>query len=91
MDSLEIEFRKTILLHHINNYLSMKKVKMKGLLKNLKLILEGDNKITVKQLESIVPFLDKEKHFKGWNRKQIVNFFQPLLRNYKGELYGTID
>ena len=85
MKRSQIELRRKVLLLHINNYLSKGKIQMKGLLGNLKFSLEGNGKITVRQLESIIPFLNKEKQFKGWNNDQIIHYFHPLLRNRKKE------
>ena len=63
----------------------MGKIQMKDLLGNLKFSLEGKGSITTKQLKSIIPFLNKEKQFKGWKDDQIIHYFHPLLRNRQKE------
>ena len=63
----------------------MGKIQMKDLLGNLKFSLEGKGSITTKQLKSIIPFLNKEKQFKGWRDDQIIYYFHPLLRNRQKE------
>ena len=89
MNKSQIEYRRTILINYINIYLSKKKIEMKGFLRDLKGILKGDKKITVRQLEAIIPFLDKEKEFKGRSMDEIKYYFSPLLKNYKEKDNGS--
>ena len=57
---------------------------MKGLLTNLKVQLESGGKITINQLNSIIPFLQNEKQFMEMDRNQIVTYFNPIIKsNYK--------
>ena len=74
---------------YINTYLLKKKIKMKGLLSNLKRKISKKERITDKQLEAIIPFLDKEKQFKGWSVKDIKYYFAPLLNNYREKDNGS--
>ena len=89
MNKSQIEYRRTILIYFINIYLSKKKIAMKGFLRDLKRILKGEKKITVRQLEAIIPFLDKEKEFKGRTMDEIKYYFSPLLKNYKEKDNGS--
>lgn len=81
MKKLEKEFRRRVLLKHINNYINKRKIQMKGLLTNLKVQLESGGKITINQLNSIIPFLQNEKQFKEMNRNQIVTYFNPIIKS----------
>ena len=84
MKKLEKEFRRRVLLKHINNYIKKRKIQMKGLLTNLKVQLESGGKITINQLNSIIPFLQNEKEFMEMDRNQIVTYFNPIIKsNYK--------
>jgi len=75
-----IEDKRQLLVHFLNIYLSKKDIKMKGLLSNVKRLLEEDDLITIKQFIAIIKFVERERPFKNKDRDQIVNYFSPLIK-----------
>jgi len=69
---------KTELLKYLQFYLS-KKLLMNDVLLGIKQRLIMDNKISTPQFHSLLSFLEREKKFKGMNRKQIFDHFLPLI------------
>lgn len=79
MDNNDIEQKRQLLIHFLDNYLSKKDIKMKGLLKNVQTLLKKGRRITIKQFIAIIKFVEREKPFNNKNRDQIVNYFSPLI------------
>jgi hypothetical protein len=80
-----IEDKRQILIHFLNIYLSKKELKMKGLIRNVKGLLEKDQPITIKQFLAFIKFIEREKPFKGTDRDQIVRYFSPIIKFPKEE------
>jgi len=71
---------KKILIRYLNNYLSKKDLKMKNVLRNIKDRIVKDQPITIRQYQSIIKFIEREDEFKGCNRQQIYQFFEPIIQ-----------
>ena len=71
---------KKILIRYLNNYLSKKDLKMKNVLRNIKGRIVKDQPITIRQYQSIIKFIEREDEFKGCNRQQIYQFFEPIIQ-----------
>lgn len=82
MTKKDKEYRKQLLLRFIRYYLSKPTIKMKDLLTNLEKSLVTKGKITRKQLEAILKFLERERPFKNKDRDEIVDYFGHLVVGY---------
>jgi len=71
---------KKILIRYLNNYLSKRDLKMKNVLRNIKDRIVKDQPITIRQYQSIIKFIEREDEFKGCNRQQIYQFFEPIIQ-----------
>ena len=82
---------KKILIRYLNNYLSKKDLKMKNVLRNIKDRIVKDQPITILQYQSIIKFIEREDEFKGCNRQQIYQFFEPIIQTNerKAVQYGN--
>lgn len=85
MNKNEKAYRKKLLLSFINIYLSKKDIKMKDLLVNLDKTLKTKGKISLKQLNAIIKFIERERPFKGRSRKEIYDYFEPFISDYHKE------
>ena len=70
--------KKQQLLHYIHLYLS-KKLRMEIVLVGIKNKLYSNQKISIKQFNSIIKFLEREPLFRNWNRNQIFIYFKSLI------------
>lgn len=84
MKKKEIEYRRKLLINFLTIYVS-KKFNMSNLMNNLRTDLQMGKKITISQFNAIVKFLERERAFKGMRREYILEYFSPLLRNYRKE------
>lgn len=82
---------KKILIRYLNNYLSKKDLKMKNVLRNIKDRIVKDQPITIRQYQSIIKFIEREDEFKGCNRQQIYQFFEPIIQTNERKVvqYGN--
>ena len=71
---------KKILIRYLNNYLSKRDLKMKNVLRNIKDRIVKNQPITIRQYQSIIKFIEREDEFKGCNRQQIYQFFEPIIQ-----------
>jgi len=53
--------------------------------------LVSDLTITRNQFETLIPFLKREQQFWGMTDDKIFEYFRPLIRAKKTELYPTKD
>ena len=51
--------------------------------------LVSDLTITRNQFETLIPFLKREQQFWGMTEEKILEYFRPLIRSKKTELYPT--
>ena len=72
-------YPKTLLLRYLNQYLSKKNLRMKFVLKNIKNRIENNKPITIKQLNSVIKFIEREEEFKSSSRNQTIEFFEPII------------
>lgn len=84
MKKKEIEYRRKLLINFLTLYVN-KKFHMSDLMNNLRTDLQMGKKITISQFNAIVKFLERERAFKGKRREFILEYFSPLLRNYRKE------
>ena len=59
---------------------------MKNVLFNIKKRIQEDQPISMKQYNSIIKFIEREKEFVGSSRQEIFQYFEPLIDTYKGEV-----
>ena len=86
MNKKEKEYRKRILIGFIDHYLNKRNIKMKDLLTNLKAALNTKGKISIKQFDAIMRFLERERLMKNKSKDEIRDYFSPFLIGYiKGE------
>ena len=76
---MEYQIKKQILITYLNYYLSKKDLRMKDVRRNIKKRIQSDRPISIRQYNSIIKFLEKEKRFKTSNREEIYRFFEPLI------------
>ena len=76
----EFNYKKSLLLRYLKQYLLKKDLYMKNVLKNIINRLENNQPITINQYNSVIKFIEREKPFKGLNRNQIYRFFEPLIQ-----------
>ena len=72
--------KQQILIRYLNQYLLKKDLRMKNVLRNIVYRIERNQNISIKQYNSIIKFIEREKRFKGLNRNQIYRFFEPLIQ-----------
>ena len=53
---------------------------MKNVLRNIKDRIVKDQPITIRQYQSIIKFIEREDEFRGCNRQQIYQFFEPIIQ-----------
>ena len=82
--------KRELLLRYLQYYLSKKDLKMKNVLKNIQYRIQNNKRISIRQYNSIIKFIEREKEFKNSDRDQIYRFFEPLIEQ-KGrfETYGN--
>jgi len=61
---------------------------MKFVIRNIKNRIENDQPITLKQLNSVIKFIEREEEFRSSNRDQIIEFFEPIIER-KVITYGN--
>ena len=67
------------LLNYLLIYLSKKNLKMKNVIRGIIYRLERDKKISLKQFNSIIKFLEREIEFRKCNRETITNFYSKII------------
>ena len=72
--------KQQILIRYLNIYLLKKDLKMKNVLRNIVNRIEKNQNISIKQYNSIVKFIERERPFKDLDRDQIYRFFEPLIQ-----------
>ena len=73
---------------YIASYLS-KGFKMDRVFRDILSRLVSDLTITRNQFETLIPFLKREQQFWGMTEEKILEYFRPLIRSKKTELYPT--
>ena len=64
---------------------------MKNVLRNIKDRIVKDQPITIRQYQSIIKFIEREDEFRGCNRQQIHQFFEPIIQTNERKVvqYGN--
>ena len=71
--------RKNELLTYLQLYLLKKNLKMKMVIKGIYKRIKSNNRITLKQFNSIIKFLEREPKFVQLSREQIFEYFSFLI------------
>ena len=74
----EYKIKKQILIHYLQIYLSKKRnmnIVFVGIVKKLK----NNQKITIKQFNSILSYLELETQFLKFNRNELKSYFSSLI------------
>ena len=66
---------------YLNIYLSKKGLQMKPIMYSIRSRITNGQNITLKQWNSIIKFIERERPFRGLNRFQITQHFSPLIIN----------
>ena len=72
--------KQQILIRYLNQYLLKKDLRMKNVVRNIVYRIERNQNISIKQYNSIIKFIERERPFKDLNRNQIYQFFEPLIQ-----------
>ena len=84
--TLEYQNKKLQLLNYLQLYLS-KKLRMNNVFVGIINKLKNNHKITMKQYNSIIKFIEKEPIFINKDRTFILNYFEPLIHKVERESY----
>ena len=80
--------RKEELLNYLQLYLS-KKLRMNNVFIGIINKLKNNHKISMKQYNSIIKFIEKEPKFINRDRTYILNYFEPLIHKVERETYES--
>ena len=86
--TLEYQNKKLQLLNYLQLYLS-KKLRMNNVFVGIINKLKNNHKITMKQYNSIIKFIEKEPIFINKDRTFILNYFEPLIHKVERETYES--
>ena len=86
--TLEYQNKKLQLLNYLQLYLS-KKLRMNNVFVGIINKLKNNHKITMKQYNSIIKFIEKEPIFINKDRTFILNYFEPLIHKVERESYES--
>ena len=82
----DYQSKKLQLLNYLQLYLS-KKLRINIVFIGIINQLKKNHKITVKQYNSIIKFIEREPKFINRDRDYIFNYFSPLIHNIEKESY----
>ena len=82
----EYQNKKLQLLNYLQLYLS-KKLRMNNVFVGIINKLKNNHKITMKQYNSIIKFIEKEPKFINRDRTYILKYFEPLIHKVERESY----
>ncbi len=71
--------KKKELFKYLHLYLSKKNINMKYVFIGIKTSLNQSNRMSIKQFNSIIRFLERETKFQNYNRSQIFDYFNSLI------------
>ena len=66
--------KNNLLIHYLNIYLSKQGLLMKPVLRSIKQTLTRSERISTKQFQSVIKFIEREPELRGMNRNQITHF-----------------
>ena len=75
----EFNNKKKELIKYLQLYLSKNNLRMKYIVKEIYKRLKSDQRITQKQFNSLMKFLEREPKFVFKNREQIFQYFSSLI------------
>ena len=76
-------YKRGLLIRYLNQYLLKKDLRMKNVLINIKQRIETNRPITIRQFNSLIKFIEREKEFINSDRSEIQQFFEPLIEPTK--------
>ena len=74
-----LESKKLLLIKFLNSYLSKYQIGMKHVMINMIYRLKKGEQITLKQLQSALPYVEREPLFINMNRDQIIRYFDEII------------
>ena len=76
-------YKRGLLIRYLNQYLLKKDLRMKNVLINIKQRIETNRPMTIRQFNSLIKFIEREKEFINSDRDEIQQFFEPLIEPIK--------
>ena len=76
-------YKRGLLIRYLNQYLLKKDLRMKNVLINIKQRIETNRPMTIRQFNSLIKFIEREKEFINSDRNEIQQFFEPLIEPIK--------
>ena len=76
-------YKRGLLIRYLNQYLLKKDLRMKNVLINIKQRIETNRPITIRQFNSLIKFIEREKEFINSDTDEIQQFFEPLIEPIK--------
>ena len=73
---------ESILIKYLKKY-ERKQLRMNPVFLNIRLILEEEKEISIRQFSSIFKFLEREPHFRPLSKKKIFEYFSPIIARNK--------
>ena len=67
-----------ILINYLKKY-EKKKLRMNSIFVSIRVALEDEELISIRQFSQIIKFVEKEPHFKILSRKKIFAYFSPII------------
>ena len=83
----QYEQRKNQLLSYLHIYLS-KGLRMEWIILGMVKSLNNGDKVTLKQMKSIMSFLERETPFISKSRSEIIKHFSPIIGQKQKEAYN---
>jgi len=78
-----IDYKKSMLIHFINYYLSKSNLKMKDFMGFMYSRIYADKKVSINQFLILLRFLEREEPFKGASKVKVVKYFSPFIIGYR--------
>lgn len=74
-----LEKKKSLLIMFLNSYLSKYQIRMNHIMKNIIHRLKKGDHITLKQLQSVLSYIEREPQFINMDRDQIIRYFDEII------------
>ena len=88
----EYREKSEVLSKYLKKYLSKYEIRMKKIMISMINHLDDENHITLKQLRSVMKWIERERKFKGMDRSDINKYFEVLTKPIVKEIsYVSLD
>ena len=67
-----------ILINYLKKY-EKKQLRMNSIFVSIRVALEDEELISIRQFSQIIKFIEKELHFKTLSRKKVFAYFSPII------------